>query len=85
MYQEDIDDIISKNPKFYLPIFYKYRGLLEVKVYKKECKKLGLKKMHFAVYGHLVIAAHPKLRMVQKTVDMFVPLEKMESVVYGKT
>jgi len=57
---------------------------LEVKEYIKESKKLGIKKLNFAIYGHLVVAAHPDLQVVREIVKKVIPVGNVDSVVFGK-
>jgi len=83
-YRDDLEDLIHKNPKLYLPIYYQYRGLLEAKANKKEFRKLGIKKLHFALYEAVVIAAHTDRKQVEDTVKKLVPQNKLVRVVYDK-
>lgn len=83
-YKQELEDLVSKDPKNYLPVFFYQRGLLEAKNVKKEYRKLGLKKFHFGLYGSVVIAAHPDKRQVENAVGKLVPETELERIVYDK-
>jgi len=84
MYRENLEGLIHKKPDKYLPVYFIHRGLLEVKTYKREYRKLGIKKLYFALYGAVVIAAHPDKIQVENTVNKLVPQKEMNRIVYDK-
>lgn len=84
LYKQELEDLVSKDPKNYLPVFFYQRGLLEAKNVKKEYRKLGLKKFHFAVYGSVIIAAHPDKRQVKDAVGKLVSETELERIIYDK-
>lgn len=84
-YGEDLEKLISKNPKKYLSVYYYQRGLLEAKKYKKEYRKLGIKKLHFALYGAISIAAHTDRQQVDGVVKKLVAPNELNRVVFDMT
>ena len=84
MYRDELEDLIHKKPALYLPIYFYHRGLLEAKTYKKEYRKLGLKKLHFALYGAVVIAAHVDKRQVEQTVKKLAPQSELNRIVFDQ-
>lgn len=73
-----------RDPSKYLPVYRQYRGLLEVKCYKKECRRLGLKEFYFAIYDEVVIAAHQEQKEVEKMVEYLIPAESLDQVIFSK-
>lgn len=83
-YKPELEDLVSKDPKNYLPVYFYQRGLLEAKNVKREYRKLGLKKFHFALYGSVIIAANPDKQQVEDTVGKLVSKTELERIVYDK-
>lgn len=84
LYREELEYLIRKNPAKYEPIYFVHRGELTVRTLKREYRKLGLKKFHFAVYGSVAVAAHPDPRQVKIAVEKLIPAKDMDRIVYGK-
>lgn len=84
MYWNDLQDLIHKKPTVYLPVYFYHRGLLESKTYKRECRKLGIKKLNFALYGSIVIAAHTDNKEVEKIVKELVPATDLDRIVFER-
>jgi len=84
LYQDDLEGLIQKNPKVYLPVYHYHRGLLMARMYKKECKKLGLKKLHFAVYSSAVVAVHLEKQETQKIARTIVLPNDQKQIVFDK-
>lgn len=83
-YKEELDDLIEKDPKEYLSLYFYHRGVLEAKTLKRGYRKLGLKGFFFAVYGSIVIAAHTDEKQVKKTVEKLVPSQDMDRILYDR-
>ncbi len=84
LYKEDLEELINKNPDLYLSTYYYHLGLLEAKIYKKEYRKLGIKNLHFAIYGKMLIAAHTDKQQVENTVKKLVNLKELNRIVFDK-
>ena len=84
LYRNDLNDLIHKKPDVYLPVYFYHCGLLKAKKCKKEYRKLNIKKLHFALYGAVVIVAHPDKIQVEVTVKKLVPAKELDRIVYDK-
>lgn len=84
IYQAELDELVKKDSKIYFPVYNYYRGLLTAKLYKKECKKLGLKKIHFAVFSSVVVAVHLQKQEVEKIVKQILSSDSLDQVVFDK-
>ncbi|MBI3443061.1 hypothetical protein HY008_00115 [Candidatus Woesebacteria bacterium] len=84
LYTEELEILIHKNKEKYLPVYFYHRGLLQAKTYKREYRKLGIKTLHFTLYGAVVIAAHTNKQQVEDTVRKLVPAKELGRIVYDR-
>lgn len=84
LYKEDLEELINENPNLYLSTYFYHLGLLEAKIYKKEYRKLGIKNLHFAIYGKMLIAAHIEKQQVENTVKRMVNPKELDRIVFDK-